>query len=171
MPDTFGVFRALRIPVIANGNVRELADAERCLAETGCDGIMSGCGVLADPALFWPAAVEKAAVNCALSSWQGARPSRVECALLYCEHYALQYCAHDKAIVKHLQSILGKAWLGTHSDVRELIVKYRGEPEKSESVEISDSCVVETEAPATNVVAVVGSLAEIIEAVRRAATK
>ena len=85
---------------------------------------MSGCGVLADPALFLPATVEEAAADCALPTRQGARPSRVDCALLYCENYALQYCAHDKAIVKHLQSILGKAWLGAHSDVREMIVRH-----------------------------------------------
>lgn len=152
------MFRALRIPVIANGNVRELADAERCLDETGCDGIMSGCGVLADPALFLPAGTE-------------ARPGRVECALLYCERYALQYCAHEKAIVKHLQSILGRAWLSAHSDVRELIVKYRGEPEKSESSEIPDGYHVENNAPVANAIAIVaGSLAEITEAVRRAGT-
>ena len=125
IPETPNDFRALRIPVIANGNVRELADAERCLAATGCDGIMSGCGVLADPALFLPATAEAAAaVECGAPSRQGARPSRVDCALLYCEDYALQYCAHDKAIVKHLQSILGKAWLGAHSDAREMIVRY-----------------------------------------------
>jgi len=126
IPETPNDFRALRIPVIANGNVRELADAERALAATGCDGIMSGCGVLADPALFLPASAtaEEAAVECGVPSRQGARPSRVECALLYCEDYALQYCAHDKAIVKHLQSILGKAWLGAHCDVREMIVRY-----------------------------------------------
>jgi len=46
------VKRALRIPVVSNGNVRCFGDVKRCLASTGCDGVMSGCGLLADPTLF-----------------------------------------------------------------------------------------------------------------------
>jgi len=47
---------ALAIPVVSNGNVRTIADVHRCLAVTRCDGVMSGCGLLADPTLFAPAA-------------------------------------------------------------------------------------------------------------------
>ena len=34
---------ALSIPVIANGNVRDLADADACLAYTGASSTVCGC--------------------------------------------------------------------------------------------------------------------------------
>ena len=46
------VKEALDIPVIANGNVRTRADAERCLAVTGCDAVMSATALLSNPRLF-----------------------------------------------------------------------------------------------------------------------
>ena len=44
---------ALRVPVLANGNILSLADADRCMAETGADGVLSAEPLLADPGLFW----------------------------------------------------------------------------------------------------------------------
>ena len=45
---------ALRIPVISNGSVRRRAEAEACLAHTGCDAVMSATALLANPHLFSP---------------------------------------------------------------------------------------------------------------------
>jgi tRNA-dihydrouridine synthase C len=43
--------RAVRLPVIANGEIWNVADAERCRAESGCDTLMLGRGMVADPGL------------------------------------------------------------------------------------------------------------------------
>lgn len=43
---------ALRIPVIANGNLFSVKDAELCLDKTGADGVMLARGALSKPWLF-----------------------------------------------------------------------------------------------------------------------
>lgn len=42
---------AVAIPVVANGDIWTAADARRCLAESGCDALMVGRGMVADPGL------------------------------------------------------------------------------------------------------------------------
>ncbi|MFZ5549603.1 MAG: tRNA dihydrouridine synthase [Pseudomonadota bacterium] len=45
------VREAVRVPVVANGEVWTVADALRCLAESGCRDLMLGRGMVADPGL------------------------------------------------------------------------------------------------------------------------
>jgi tRNA-dihydrouridine synthase C len=42
---------AVRVPVIANGEIWTLADARRCRSISGCDALMIGRGAVADPGL------------------------------------------------------------------------------------------------------------------------
>jgi nifR3 family TIM-barrel protein len=44
--------RAVAIPVVANGDIRDAAGARALLARTGCDGVMSGRGAVANPWLL-----------------------------------------------------------------------------------------------------------------------
>jgi len=46
--------KALSIPVLANGNIRDLRDVHECMTYTGCDGVLSAESLLVDPALFSP---------------------------------------------------------------------------------------------------------------------
>jgi tRNA-dihydrouridine synthase C len=45
------VREAVRIPVVANGEIWSVADARRCLDESGCSALMLGRGMVADPGL------------------------------------------------------------------------------------------------------------------------
>ena len=49
---TARVVRSTTLPVIANGDIRSVADGRRLLAESGAAGLMLGRGAIADPLLF-----------------------------------------------------------------------------------------------------------------------
>ncbi|WP_408967439.1 tRNA dihydrouridine synthase [Oryzomonas sp.] len=49
---TSRVVRQTRLPVIANGDIRTVADGARLLEESGAAGLMLGRGAIADPLLF-----------------------------------------------------------------------------------------------------------------------
>eukprot|EP00904_Undaria_pinnatifida_P005991 jgi/Undpi1/2521/HiC_scaffold_13.g05900.m1 len=64
---------ALPVPVFSNGGISSLEDLDRCLHETGCDGVMSSEAVLERPGLF----------SDNISSVSGQRVSQDELVLEY----------------------------------------------------------------------------------------
>jgi tRNA-dihydrouridine synthase 1 len=97
---------AVTIPVISNGNIRCLADVEECLKFTGCAGVMSAEGLLANPTLF---------------TGKIHRPIDMSMELM---QYLEKYPVHPGITKGHLFWILNPTGiLATHIDLRSRLQK------------------------------------------------
>jgi tRNA-dihydrouridine synthase C len=79
---------ALAVPVIANGEIWSVADAQRCRDRSGCDALMLGRGMVADPglALAIRAADGGAADEAPTLGWDELQPLLAAFWRLVCGH-------------------------------------------------------------------------------------
>lgn len=98
--------QSLSIPVISNGNVRTYEEAMEALRISGCDGVMSACGLLVNPALF---------------SGKEISPQQITLEYLdMCEKYPVEF----HMIRGHLHKLLN-GMFRVHTDLREVLNRTR----------------------------------------------
>ncbi|XP_051136319.1 uncharacterized protein LOC127254973 isoform X4 [Andrographis paniculata] len=110
------VREAVRIPVLANGNIRHVEDAALCLEETGAQGVLSAESLLENPALFagyrtpeWASGDEETCSDGGLDQAE----LLVEY-LKFCEQYPVPW----RMIRSHVHKLLGE-WFRVHPHLRD----------------------------------------------------
>lgn len=106
----------VRIPVLANGNIRFMEDVHSCLEETGVEGVLSAESLLENPALFagyrtadWVSGSEDICIDGKLDQ----ADLLVEY-LNFCEKYPVPW----RMIRSHVHKMLGD-WFRIHPHVRD----------------------------------------------------
>uniref|UniRef100_A0A0A9CFR9 tRNA-dihydrouridine(16/17) synthase [NAD(P)(+)] n=1 Tax=Arundo donax TaxID=35708 RepID=A0A0A9CFR9_ARUDO len=110
---------ALRVPVLANGDVRHMDDVKNCLEYTGADGVLSAETLLENPALF---------AGFRTKEWKEDGDdyghSGLDQADLVIEYLKLceQYPVPWRMVRSHVHKMLG-GWFRVHPEVREELNK------------------------------------------------
>ncbi|KAG2724342.1 hypothetical protein I3843_01G014200 [Carya illinoinensis] len=110
------VKNAVRIPVLANGNIRHVDDVHTCLEKTGADGVLSAESLLENPALFAGYRTAEWVVDSEGIERDGKLDQTdllVEY-LKFCERYPVAW----RMIRAHVHRMLGD-WFRRHPHVRE----------------------------------------------------
>ncbi|KAL2630289.1 hypothetical protein R1flu_014975 [Riccia fluitans] len=135
------VREALRIPVLANGNIRWLQDVEECIAATGVEGVLSAESILENPAMFGGYRPLAEVLNAGTEAntdgdqsvgrfvehssepagFQKTIDERVLCLeyLDLCEKYPVPM----RMVRGHVHKMLGNYWFRHHPDFREELNK------------------------------------------------
>ncbi|WCJ31256.1 tRNA-dihydrouridine synthase B [Euphorbia peplus] len=107
------VKQAVRIPVLANGNIRHMDDVDLCLKETGADGLLCADSLLENPALFAGFRTAEWAVG----SVRDGNLEQVDLLVEYlelCEKFPVPW----RMIRDHINRMLG-AWFKMYPRLRE----------------------------------------------------
>ncbi|KAG6545966.1 hypothetical protein Mapa_012627 [Marchantia paleacea] len=109
------VKEAVRIPVLANGNIRWMEDVEACMAATGVDGVMSAESLLENPALFagYRTVMDQDPTNSSLKI--------IDERLLCLEYFDLveKYPVPMRMVLRHIFKLLTNYWFQYHTDLRD----------------------------------------------------
>lgn len=108
------VKNAVKIPVLANGNIRHMDDVKSCLEATGADGVLSAESLLENPALF-------AGFMTAKWGEEGNNEDgKLDQADLLVEYLKLceQYPVPWRIVRSHVHKLMGE-WFRIHPEVRE----------------------------------------------------
>ncbi|CAF1717025.1 hypothetical protein HID58_084967 [Brassica napus] len=108
------VKEALRIPVLANGNVRCVEDVDECIRETGVEGVLSAETLLENPAAF---AGFRTAAWAKEEGYVDGRLDQGDLVVEYlklCEKHPVPW----RMIRSHVHKMLGD-WFRVHPQVRE----------------------------------------------------
>lgn len=110
------VRNAVRIPVLANGNIRHMDDVKSCLEVTGAEGVLSADALLENPALF---------AGFRTAEWagegeDGTKDGNLDQAELLVKYLKLceKYPVPWRMIRAHVHKMLGE-WFRKHPEVRE----------------------------------------------------
>ncbi|KAI8542120.1 hypothetical protein RHMOL_Rhmol08G0114500 [Rhododendron molle] len=111
------VKNAVRIPVLANGNIRHMDDVASCLEETGADGVLSAESLLENPALFSGFQTAEWVPGCEGRNEEGGKLDQADLVVEYlklCEKYPVPW----RMIRSHVHKLLGE-WFRVQPCVRE----------------------------------------------------
>lgn len=107
---------AVRIPVLANGNIRHMDDVRSCLEHTGVDGVLSAESLLENPALFGGYRTAEW-IEGDDGSMEDGGLDQAELVLEYlklCERHPVPW----RMIRSHVHKMLGE-WFRIHPQLRE----------------------------------------------------
>ncbi|XP_022947361.1 tRNA-dihydrouridine(16/17) synthase [NAD(P)(+)]-like [Cucurbita moschata] len=110
------VKNAVRIPVLANGNIRHMEDVYDCLKETRVEGVLSAETLLENPALFAGFRTAEWVEGCEESTRDGNldQADLLVDYLKLCEKYPVPW----RIIRSHVHKLLGD-WFKLHPHIRE----------------------------------------------------
>lgn len=110
------VREAVRIPVLANGNIRHIEDAWQCMEETGVEGILSAETLLENPALF----AGYRTAEWGLSDKEMYEDGELDQAQLLVEYLKLceEHPVPWRMIRSHVHKLLGE-WFRVHPHIRD----------------------------------------------------
>ncbi|XP_016490840.2 uncharacterized protein LOC107810562 [Nicotiana tabacum] len=110
------VRNVVRIPVLANGDIRHMDDVQNCLDETGADGVLSAESLLENPALFAGYRTAEWGLGSAGIREDGKldQAELLKEYLEFCERYPVPW----RMIRSHVHKMLGE-WFKIQPSVRE----------------------------------------------------
>jgi tRNA-dihydrouridine synthase 1 len=122
--------KQLKVPVLANGDIRSLEEARACLAATGADGVLSAEPLLENPSLFSdPPLAPPADKSHPLPV---AGDTNVRLLLEYLE-LTKQYETPARMIRGHVHKMVGH-WLAEFTDLREWLNHHGGAPKTADAL-------------------------------------
>jgi len=111
------VKEAVRIPVLANGNIRHMDDVKDCLEATGVEGVLSAETLLENPALFAGFRTEEWVSGCEEGTFVDGKLDQADLLIEYlnlCEKYPVPW----RIIRSHVHKLLGD-WFSLQPHIRE----------------------------------------------------